>query len=387
MESIEAPRKPTLTSSKTMTAISNAGMEPIRRTPSPNLTLTAGSRNAAIQSIHSISSSSRSSPATALQTTMSQLIAPWNRQTSSSEASTNLHSLIRISNSASSSSQMSENKNGATVPGGVGCGGAITGGGHAQGTKLRSILKNSTSQPYSALSLNATPMARTKTSPAKHPNANNVQRKGMTHSTSAPSGTMPTLLFSEARSHVSMPASSMRTKQKRESVIGPGGKPIVGILKHTSSLHPNHHHQHQYQQYQHQYQQYLSPCSARRTSQETVHDVGGAGPNGTAIATTFKIVVDADTIVALQVLEEPDFVLSLQELRKRIMSKLHKSNIVLRDDFELAWVPMNQPIQHHHQSGSTRALGRRMVPLETDEHLFQAMLATPSRKVTLRCSR
>ncbi|KAF9978674.1 hypothetical protein BGZ73_001029 [Actinomortierella ambigua] len=236
-------------------------------------------------------------------------------------------------------------------------------------------------------------MARTSTSPAKYSNAGGAPRKGMTHSTSAPSGTMPTLLVLEARSHVSMPPSS-RNKQKRESVIGPGGKPIVGILKNTSSHHLNHphlnhqyHHQHHYQ---HHYQQYLSPCSARRTSQETVHDVGGAGPNGTAIATTFKIVVDADTIVALQVLEEPDFVLSLQELRRRIINKLQKSNIVLRDDFDLAWVPV-QPAQYQtqqpHPFGSARALSKRVVPLETDEHLFQAMLASPSRKVTLRCSR
>ncbi|KAG0239854.1 hypothetical protein BGW41_007434 [Actinomortierella wolfii] len=369
-ESTGAPRKLSLTPSKTTASISTAGMEPLRRSPSPNLAATAGSRNAAMHSNNS-NGSTRSLPTTTVQsTTMPQLIAPWNRQSSSSETSTHLHSLIRISSSASPNSQMLENKNGA----------AVLSGASTNGTKPRSILKNSNPQPYSTMQVTTTPMTRTRTSPAKCHHTNSMPRKGITHSTSAPSGTMPTLLFSETPSSVPSNATNTRTKQKREMMTGPGGKPIVGILKNASSFHPPHH----------QYQQYLSPCSARRASQDAVHDIG-AGPNGTAIATTFKIVVDADTIVALQVLEEPDFVLSLQELRQRIKSKLQKSNIVLHEDFELAWVPMNNGSQstqcQQQQSGSTLALKKKAVPLETDEDLFQAMLASPSRKVTLRCNR
>ncbi|KAG0235399.1 hypothetical protein BGW42_005378 [Actinomortierella wolfii] len=362
-ESTGAPRKLSLTPSKTTASISTAGMEPLRRSPSPNLAATAGSRNAAMHSNNS-NGSTRSLPTTTVQsTTMPQLIAPWNRQSSSSETSTHLHSLIRISSSASPNSQMLENKNGA----------AVLSGASTNGTKPRSILKNS-NQPYSTMQMTTTPMARTRTSPAKCHHTNSMPRKGITHSTSAPSGTMPTLLFSETPSSVPSNATNTRTKQKREMMTGPGGKPIVGILKNASSFHPPHH----------QYQQYLSPCSARRGSQDAVHDIG-AGPNGTAIATTFKIVVDADTIVALQVLEEPDFVLSLQELRQRIKSKLQKSNIVLQEDFELAWVPMNNGSQstqfQQQQPGSTLAMKKKAVPLETDEDLFQAMLASPSRKI------
>ncbi|KAG0056293.1 hypothetical protein BGZ83_005660 [Gryganskiella cystojenkinii] len=61
------------------------------------------------------------------------------------------------------------------------------------------------------------------------------------------------------------------------------------------------------------------------------------GPLSSSLITTFKIVMDADTIVALQVVEDRDFVLTLTDLQSRVRTKLLKSNIELPEKFELIW--------------------------------------------------
>jgi hypothetical protein len=112
--------------------------------------------------------------------------------------------------------------------------------------------------------------------------------------------------------------------------------------------------------------------------------------------------MDADTIVALQVFEDKDFVLTLDELQKRVKSKLLKSNIQLPNTFDLTWMmpsstsssgsntPMMTPSAPsspgfasstfiHSQSGPG-------VILKTEEDLQRAIHSSRNHKVTLRCT-
>ena len=85
---------------------------------------------------------------------------------------------------------------------------------------------------------------------------------------------------------------------------------------------------------------------------------------------TFKIVVDAERIVALQVLEaDQDFQLSVPDLRRRVQSKFERMDMPLPRDFELVWTAWH---------------GQRVV-LKNDQELHQAVGSSANNKVTLRC--
>lgn len=86
---------------------------------------------------------------------------------------------------------------------------------------------------------------------------------------------------------------------------------------------------------------------------------------------TFKIILDEETILALQVIEDDqDFVLSVPDLRLRVAKKLAKSQVDVSEAFELVW----------------SAWSGEQVVLKNDEELRRAMQAAQgSRRVTLRC--
>ncbi|KAG0381151.1 hypothetical protein BGX24_009098 [Mortierella sp. AD032] len=87
-------------------------------------------------------------------------------------------------------------------------------------------------------------------------------------------------------------------------------------------------------------------------------------------AATFKLVVSTDMIVALQVLEEePGFVLSVPDLRLRVLNKFRRMSTGIPEDFELMWTGWD----------GTRVL------LKNDEELQRALKASSNNKVTLRC--
>jgi hypothetical protein len=112
-------------------------------------------------------------------------------------------------------------------------------------------------------------------------------------------------------------------------------------------------------------------------------------PSFTALTTTFKIVMDADTIVALQVVEDQDFVLTLTDLQSRVRSKLLKSNIQLPERFELIWSSVNSASGSSATALATAAMESGMgsnTPLKSDEDLHKAILGSRNHKVTLRCN-
>ncbi|KAG0054769.1 hypothetical protein BGZ83_010445 [Gryganskiella cystojenkinii] len=89
-----------------------------------------------------------------------------------------------------------------------------------------------------------------------------------------------------------------------------------------------------------------------------------------AFVATFKIVIDSERIVALQVLEpEPDFQLSVPDLRLRVQKKFERMEMPLPDWFELVWTAWH---------------GQRVV-LKNDEELYRAICSSANNKVTLRC--
>ncbi|KAF9430586.1 hypothetical protein BGZ94_005920 [Podila epigama] len=132
-------------------------------------------------------------------------------------------------------------------------------------------------------------------------------------------------------------------------------------------------------------------------------------------ATTFKIVMDADTIVALQVPEDAS---TLQGLRARIETKLLKSNIQLPDAYDLVWKAGSGGVNASSTTSSkvttsfstTVATATGSLPspgtpstttsmktimmtmfseqpltLKSDQHLQQAIQGSKGRKVTLHC--
>ncbi|KAF9934851.1 hypothetical protein FBU30_010824 [Linnemannia zychae] len=87
-------------------------------------------------------------------------------------------------------------------------------------------------------------------------------------------------------------------------------------------------------------------------------------------AATIKVVVNADTIIALQILEEEaNFALSVPDLRLRVLNKFHRMSMAIPADFELVWSEWN---------------GHQVV-LKNDEELQRALMASPHNKITLRC--
>ncbi|KAF9136235.1 hypothetical protein BGW39_003680 [Mortierella sp. 14UC] len=112
--------------------------------------------------------------------------------------------------------------------------------------------------------------------------------------------------------------------------------------------------------YQHQAQQVTSPAPGASFLAEH--------PQG--FAATIKVVVSADMIIALQILEEePGFQLSVPDLRLRVMNKLRRMSMGVPDDFELMWTGWD---------------GTRLL-LKNDEELQRAFKTSMNNKITLRC--
>lgn len=90
-----------------------------------------------------------------------------------------------------------------------------------------------------------------------------------------------------------------------------------------------------------------------------------------AFAAVFKVVVDPERIVALQVMErDEDFMLSVPDLRLRVRQKFARVEMPLPDEFDLVWEPCG---------------GSRVV-LRNDEELQRAIHASATHKITLRCT-
>ncbi|KAI1319020.1 hypothetical protein EDD11_005218 [Mortierella claussenii] len=399
----------------------------------------------------SISSASSATP----------LVAPWNRAHSYTETNMHLHSLIKVSSGQPSSSHpqssLSATSKTTYIPLELGRAfhkkdGVLQKSSHIMpySTKSSSNMSSNLNSPISKLPLLTQPSeARNKASFDLDVQQVVVKNKGskrlgMTHSVSAPGGfltasfTAPTAGSSEtcpletesaalsgndSSHHVKATATLIKKRPpRRESTGGLHSPPMstkqpVGILKNTQSGN-----------YNGSRKSSLTipsianmfPVQSPTTSPAfkptiTTTAIHGSGPihhgSGLSIATTFKIVLNADTIVALQVHEDKDFVLTLEELKARVTGKLLKSNIELPDKFDLIWVMStsssstsnsapNTPVSpstssstastaFSSASASSASIHHMLDPgvaLRTDEDLKRAIQSCRSRKVTLRCA-
>ncbi|KAF9145319.1 hypothetical protein BGX30_009569 [Mortierella sp. GBA39] len=84
---------------------------------------------------------------------------------------------------------------------------------------------------------------------------------------------------------------------------------------------------------------------------------------------TIKVVVNAHLIIALKILEETEFLLSVPDLRLRVMNKFRRMSMAIPDEFDLVWDGGN---------GS-------QVVLKNDEEIQKALRASINNKLTLRC--
>ncbi|KAF9906196.1 hypothetical protein EC991_000908 [Linnemannia zychae] len=392
---------------------------------------TSGNRNGSIcnTSARSMSISSGMAPTT--------LVAPWNRVNANGETNTHLHSLIKISGQTSPSLQ-SPMMNSPFVP--VELGRSF----HKKESQAQRSPSNRGNKDRAVPVLTQPPEARNRnldstslalSSGSSGPSGGGMKgrarKPGMTHSVSAPGGFLPVMTVSAPDSSSSSPpnkASGARSTEdvsgapvkatvtkKRVSLHSPSltAKQPVGILKNAQRgtrkasltvpgavmfpVQPS--------------STSLAAAAAAGSalslvSPSTPTPAGGTHGAGT-LATTFKIVMDADTIVALQVLEDSSFVLTMPELRSRVKAKLTKSNIQLPDKFDLLWTaptnsmtlvspsPLPSPSPSTptsgmssmsiHQSAAVAAALDQGVMLKTDEDLHRAIHASRNHKVTLRC--
>ncbi|KAF9095725.1 hypothetical protein BGX23_012758 [Mortierella sp. AD031] len=364
----------------------------------------------------SISISSTTTPAT--------LVAPWNRANTNGETPTHLHSLIKISGQPSPSLQSPMSS--PFVP--VELGRSF----HRKENHTQKSPSTRRTKDRAVPVLTQPPEARNRNFEsaslafAEGSMAGRPRRPGMPHSVSAPGGFLPIMAVSAPESSSSTSASGSMTDvtssgpvkaavtKKRVSLHSPSlpTKQPVGILKNAQRgackasltvpgavMFP----------VQPSPSSGLTFASAFSTSvsssSSTLTPIGASHGVGT-LATTFKIVMDADTIVALQVLEDRSFVLTMPELRSRVKAKLTKSNIQLPDKFDLIWTMPTNSMSLASPSFSsinsstpstpmTPASGITVmsinqaldqgVTLRTDEDLHRAIHASRNHKVTLRC--
>ncbi|KAG0303667.1 hypothetical protein BGZ98_006413 [Dissophora globulifera] len=440
----DRPRKLTMTHSKTMSAISSIsspsywGDDGTSNVSSNSNT----SRSPAWASSNGVSSTgaftsntgssgnptTQSTSTAALATT---LVAPWNRVNPNVEPNTHLHSLIKVSTQASPSNQsFSSSSSGSTyVP--VELGRSFH---KKEGLLLKShTMAARNPKDRTVPLLTQPPESRSKgeaTASRLSDGANAMPapmdksvRSRLTHSISAPGGFLPSMAVSSPEKSASFSSASrplevvtrgnaeivppMKTpltpkkrSPRRESATNLHSpslstKQPVGILKNAnqnrkSSLTaptPN-----------------MFPVHSNSSFSPTVTAPVVATPyHGSSVATTFKIVVDADTIVALQIFENKGFVLTLKELKKRVKIKLLKSNIQLPDKFDLTWVvpsasslsasssALNTPTTP--LTPSTTSISSALIhhpceagiALQSDEDLQRATHSLLNRKMTLRC--
>ncbi|KAF9151633.1 hypothetical protein BG015_006417 [Linnemannia schmuckeri] len=87
-------------------------------------------------------------------------------------------------------------------------------------------------------------------------------------------------------------------------------------------------------------------------------------------AATIKVVVNAHMIIALKILEEETgFMLSVPDLRLRVLNKFRRMSMAIPDEFDLVWVGGD---------GS-------QVVLKNDEEIQKALKVSINNKLTLRC--
>lgn len=85
---------------------------------------------------------------------------------------------------------------------------------------------------------------------------------------------------------------------------------------------------------------------------------------------TVKVVVNAHMIIALKIQEEDaDFMLSVPDLRLRVLNKFRRMSMAIPDEFDLVWVG-GDGVQ---------------VVLKNDEEIQKALKASVNHKLTLRC--
>ncbi|KAF9358410.1 hypothetical protein BGX26_001812 [Mortierella sp. AD094] len=482
LDSEDRPRKLTMSQSKTMSAISSTTASSFSNlsyrgigasgsgdsSGSSNSSATGTAAAAGTSSSNSSSSPSmsglraRSMSISSVSSSVSTLIAPWNRVSPHSEANTHLHALVHHNQSSSSSSST-------YIPVELGRSFHKKDGNmqksHTMTTRMGGledrrpsvpVLTNPPESRNRTLTMTTGSMSRSfeaadvAVAPALS-KSKGAKKSGMTHSVSAPGGFLPTMTISAPEtsssaaannrsgssttsnsnggsgagigastetvqrkaSNPSSIASTKKRSPRRESVMSlhspsMSTKQPVGILKNAnssanqnrkssltvpagSSMFPV--------QSAHMMSSSLSSSSSATGSTSSVGLVSAAH-SGSSIATTFKIVMDADTIVALQVFEDKSFILTLNELRNRVKSKFVKSNIQLPDKFDLVWVipsstsasssTLNTPVSatapNLPSSNSIHRLSDPGIVLKTDEELHKAILSSRNRKVTLRCN-
>ncbi|KAG0286453.1 hypothetical protein BGZ97_007440, partial [Linnemannia gamsii] len=430
----QQPRKLTMSHSKTMSSISTtpswscginnvdhptlapgslAGLSSssLSSSSTSNSSSSGGNRSGSITTSRSMSVSAGITPTT--------LVAPWNRANGNGETNTHLHSLIKMSGQPSPSLQLPLDS--PFVP--VELGRSF----HKKENQNQRSPSNRGTRDRAVPVLTQPPEARN-----RNPELTSLslvgggsamkgraRKPGMTHSVSAPGGFLPIMTVSDpdstrssnsasettAEDASSAPVKAVATK-KRVSLHSPSlpTKQPVGILKNAQRgarkasltvpgavMFP--------------VQSSLAGISTIATvsstlpssSPSTPATTGGGAHSPGTLATTFKIVMDADTIVALQVLEDSSFVLTMSELRTRVKAKLTKSNIQLPDKFDLLWTVPTNSMTLTGPSSSTPTSGMSSmsihqdataldqgVMLKTDEDLHRAIHASRNHKVTLR---
>ncbi|KAF9134471.1 hypothetical protein BGW39_006931 [Mortierella sp. 14UC] len=452
-QSCHQPRKLAMAHSKTMSSISTTpswsfgnNNSTAATTAADHPILSAGSLGGLSSSAMSINSSNStgtssgnrnggigntSARSTSISSgmTLTTLVAPWNRANTNGETNTHLHSLIKIPGQPSPSLQ-SPMMNSPFVPV------ELERSFHkkdSQAQKSPLNRRNKTQAPEDRnRNLESTSLAfSTESSGGGGGMKGRARRPGMTHSVSAPGGFLPIMTVSAPGSSSNNASGALSTEvvsgapvkakatKKRVSLHSPSltAKQPVGILKNAQRgapkasltvpgavmfpVQPS--------------STLLAAASATSSasslssSNSTPTPAGGTHGAGT-LATTFKIVIDADTIVALQVLEDSSFVLTMPELRSRVKAKLTKSNIQLPDKFDLLWTaptnsmtlaspsplpsPSPPPLSSTpttrmstmsiHQTAAVAAALDQGVMLKTDEDLHRAINASRNHKVTLR---
>ncbi|KAG0031893.1 hypothetical protein BGZ82_006755, partial [Podila clonocystis] len=433
----ERPRKMSMTQSKTMSSIptqpalfslayaSSGGASPSVSSSSSaaispsGLVATSGfSAGVTMTRGGSVSSQGSSS------SSATPLIAPWNRVNSRSEINTHLHSLIKISGQPSPSLQspvlnspfgpaeIKKNQFQAvpTAPNG------LSGRGLSKSATVPANLKdyqdqnpefsqqiqNLRSNPVPVLA--QPPQTRSRTSSGsrvRYGSGTTMTRSRSAADTTSSHGVVPIMTISApepsrpqqgVEQDNAVPSDGIRKKRapRREtgSLYSPSmpTKQPVSILKNSGTRKAS-----------------LTVPGSGIYSLSQITDTPRISTRtrsaSISVATTFKIVMDADTIVALQVVEDPrEFVLTLAELRKRVEAKLLKSNIQLPAAFDLVWkssasasvastasAPGSLPSSATPSISTSSSLHGQGLMLKTDQDLLQAVQGSKNRKVTLRC--
>ncbi|KAF9387199.1 hypothetical protein CPC16_007174 [Podila verticillata] len=435
----ERPRKLSMTQSKTMPSIptqpasfpsasGNSGGAPSTISSSSSgvtypsgLSTSSGLSTGGFAMTRGGSISSQGSSSSSI----TPLIAPWNRVNSKSEINTHLHSLIKISGQptpslqnpavnspfipieVSKSVKKKQLQSVPTMPQGRGMTKSVTVPANLkdyqdQNQEFSQQVQKLRGNPVPVL--NQPPQTRSRTtsgSRIRNGSGTAMTRNQLAADTNVPQGVVPIMTISapepsrpqpSGEQDNAVPSDSIRKKRapRRESgsLHSPSmsTKQPVSILKNSGTRKAS----------------LTVPSSmfSPAPSPDTPRTGSRARSTSASVATTFKIVMDADTIVALQVVEDPrEFLLTLVELRTRVEAKLLKSNIQLPAAFDLVWkssastsdssvasAPESLPAPAAPLTSMSTPLPGQGLLLKTDQDLQQAIQGSKNRKVTLRCA-